>query len=276
LCVAAGLVAAGCGGDDRGAPHRVVAAFYPLAFAAEQVGAPSVETLTPPGAEPHDFELSPRDVERMRDASLVVYLGGGFQPAVDAALRDRSGPSLDVLQGLGLLPGGGEGLAVDPHVWLDPIRYASIGRAIARARGGVGAADRFVARLDELDADFRRGLDRCRRREIVTSHAAFGYLAARYGLRQLPLVGLAPEAEPSPKDVAALARQVRATGATTIFFETLVSPKLAETVAREAGAATAVLDPVEGLTDADVHAGLDYFSVMRRNLAALRKALACA
>ena len=277
MCVATALVAAGCGGgDERAEPRPLVAAFYPLAYAAEQVGVRDVETLTPPGAEPHDFELTARDVRRVRDASLVVYLGGGFQPAVEAALRDRTGPSLDALHGLDLLPGDDEGAAVDPHVWLDPVRYATIGRAIARARGRAAAADGFVSRLEALDADFRRGLRRCSRRELVTSHAAFAYLADRYELRQIPLVGITPEAEPSPKDVAALVREVRASRATTVFFETLVSPDLAETVAREAGASTAVLDPLEGLTTREADAGADYFSVMRENLAALRRALGCA
>ena len=98
-------------------------------------------------------------------------------------------------------------------------------------------------------ADFEQGLASCTRREIVTSHAAFGYLAKRYGLRQIPLTGIAPEAEPTPRDLERLVRQVEASGATTVFFESLVSPKLAETVAREAGVATAVLNPVEGLTE---------------------------
>ena len=276
MCVAGGLLAAGCEGDEQAGSHAVVAAFYPLAFAAEQVGVGDVETLTPPGAEPHDFELNARDIRRVRDASLVVYLGEGFQPAVDAAVRDRTGPSLDALHGLDLLPGDGEGTAVDPHVWLDPLRYAAIGRAIAREQGDAAAADRFVGRVEALDADFRHGLSRCRRRELVTSHAAFAYLAERYRLRQVPLLGLTPEAEPSAKDVASLVDAVRRTGATTVFFETLVSPKLAQTVAREAGASTAVLDPLEGLTKTETEAGADYFSVMRQNLAALREALGCA
>jgi zinc transport system substrate-binding protein len=268
LCVACAVAAAGCGGGSATENDAVVAAFYPLAFAAEQIGATGVETLVPPGAEPHEFELSARDVRRVRDASLVVYLGRGFQPALEDAIRDRDGPSLDVLAGLSLLPG-------DPHVWLDPVRYAAVGRAIARARGDVGAANGFVHRLDELDAAYRRGLARCRRRELVTSHAAFGYLAARYGLRQLPLVGLAPEAEPSPKDVERLVTDVRGSGATTVFTEPLVSSRLADSVAREAGVATAVLDPIESLAPQKAEAGADYFTLMRSNLGTLRRALGC-
>ena len=109
----------------------------------------------------------------------------------------------------------------------------------------------------------------------MTSHAAFGYLAASYGLEQVPLTGITPEAEPSAKEIESLVEKVRQQGATTVFFETLVSPKLAQTVAREAGAKTAVLDPIEGLTKDESAAGADYFSLMRANLAALRKALGC-
>ena len=137
------------------------------------------------------------------------------------------------------------------------------------------AAARLVAKLEALDSELADGLAHCRRHEIVTSHAAFGYLAKRYGLKQLALTGLSPEAEPSPRDLEALVDEVRRTDATTVFFETLVSSKLAETVAREAGAKTAVLDPLEGLTEDEVAAGEDYFSVMRANLAILRAALQC-
>jgi zinc transport system substrate-binding protein len=133
-------------------------------------------------------------------------------------------------------------------VWLDPVRFATVAREIASALGTPAAADDLVARLDALDDEYRRGLGRCARREVVTSHAAFGYLAARYGLVQVPLVGLQPEAEPGPREVERLVDEVRATGATTVFSEPLASPALADAVAREAGVATAVLDPLEGLT----------------------------
>jgi zinc transport system substrate-binding protein len=268
--------ASGCGGASSG-KGTIVAAFYPLAYAAEEVaGADArVVDLTPPGAEPHDLELSPRDVGRVREARLVVYVGHGFQPAVQKSVAGRASRSLDVLRALDLRRAPAEGEGVDPHVWLDPIRYAAIAREIAGALGTPAAADGLVARLHALDGEYRRGLARCERRELVTSHAAFGYLAARYALVQVPLVGLQPEAEPGPRDIERLVEEVRSTGATTVFSEPLASPALAETVAREAGVTTAVLDPIEGLTQGQVDAGTNYFGVMRRNLAALRKALAC-
>jgi len=275
LCSVTALVASGCGGGG-GANGGVVAAFYPLAFAAAQVAGPGtdVENLTPTGAEPHDLELTPRDVGRLRDASLVVYVGAGFQPALESAVEGRTGPSLDVLDGIDVLRGG-DGDAVDPHVWLDPVRFEAVARSIATALGDSASAEPLVRRLRALDGEYRRGLARCRRREIVTSHAAFAYLADRYRLEQVPLVGISPEAEPGPKELDRLVREVRATGATTVFFETLASPDLARTVAREAGASTAVLDPLEGLTPGEADSGADYFTVMRRNLATLREALAC-
>ena len=276
FCVGVALTAAtagGCGGEAR-TGRTVVTAFYPLAYAAEQVsgGGVAVESLTPPGAEPHDVELTPRAVGRLRDASLVVYVGGGFQPAVERAVASREGRSLDVLDGVRVR---GEGAGRDPHVWLDPLRFATVAREIARAVGTPAAADDLVTRLHSLDGEYRRGLARCARRELVTSHSAFGYLADRYGLVQVPLVGLQPEAEPGPRDVERLVEEVRASGATTIFSEPLSSSALADTVAREAGVTTAVLDPLEGLTHAQLAAGADYFSVMRSNLVALRTALAC-
>ena len=278
LVILMALVASGCGGSpgDADGTH-VVAAFYPLAYAAEHVGggSVSVRNLTPAGSEPHDFELSAGEVRAIERADLVVYLGGGFQPAVEQAIADREGASLDVLEGQVPTGAAGEMREIDPHTWLDPVRFSHQARSIAGALGQGASADAFTARLDELDADFRHGLASCERRQIVTSHAAFGYLAKRYDLEQIPLTGITPEAEPSPRDLERLVREVEASGATTVFFESLVSPKLAETVAREAGATTAVLNPVEGLTEEQLAAGADYFSVMRENLAALRKALGC-
>ena len=249
-----------------------MASFYPLAFAAEQVGGPglNVENLTPPGAEPHDLELSPIDAAALRDARLVLLLGHGFQPQ----LEDAAGGGDNVLRlldtpGLDVLPNG------DPHVWLDPLRYAKIVMRIGEALGREQAAAQLVGRLRELDAEYRSGLADCARHEIVTSHEAFAYLAQRYGLEQIPITGLSPEAEPQPADLAHVVQLVEERGVTTIYYETLVSPRIAETVARETGATTAVLDPIEGLTKDEIAAGDDYFTRMRANLRALEEGLGC-
>jgi zinc transport system substrate-binding protein len=273
ILAAAGVSA--CGGDDAGGGGtEVAAAFYPLAFAAEEIAGPTAEVtnLTPPGAEPHDVELSVRDVERIRSADVVLLLGAEFQPALEDAADGADGEVVDLLAGVELLRTG-EG--VDPHVWLDPIRYAAMAGKIGDALGRVGAAADLQERLRELDAELERGLADCERREIVTSHEAFGYLAHRYGLEQIAITGLSPEAEPAPDELERLVDAVRAHGATTVFFETLVSPRLAETIAREAGVETAELSPLEGLTEEELDVGDDYFTVMRENLATLQEALGC-
>jgi zinc transport system substrate-binding protein len=259
---------AGCSGGGTTGKQDVVAAFYPLAYAAERIGGAdfSVENLTPPGAEPHDLELTPRDVGRIQEAQVVLYLGRGFQPAVSKAVEESRGERVDVLAGLRLHDN-------DPHVWLDPVRFEQIARTIGRAlRRPAGS---LVADLQQLDRQYRDGLRDCQRREIVTSHEAFSYLAARYGLQQVAITGVTPESEPSPKELAHVIQVVRRTHATTIFFETLLSPRLAKTVAREVDAHTGVLNPIEGLTPNEQQRGENYFSLMRQNLAALRKALGC-
>lgn len=276
LGLAAALVGAACGGERDGGGDLgsrgtadVVASFYPLAYAASYVGGDrvSVHDLTPAGAEPHDLELSVRDVARVRSADLVVFLGGGFQPAVEDAAAQADGETVDVLEELGLA-------TPDPHVWLDPELYARAAERIARGLGDEQAARPLVHRLEELDTELEHGLADCRRREIVTSHAAFGHLAAAYGLEQIP-IGVSPEAEASPQDLERVAELVRERGATTVFVEPLASPAEAETIARETGARVATLDPIEGLTDEQLARGEDYFSLMRANLATLRKGLAC-
>jgi zinc transport system substrate-binding protein len=273
---------AGCGGsgseETAGTNEtNVVAAFYPLAFAAHEIGGDgvSVTNLTPPGVEPHDLELSAGDIQTIAEADVVLYLGSGFQSGLEKAIDSTSANAVDLLTAVDTHEGDEDEHGVDPHVWLDPIRYAAIAERIGEALDQPTEARAFADRLRALDREFRRGLASCDHHEIVTSHAAFGYLAERYGLKQVAITGLSPEAEPTPRDLEQVVDEVRAVGATTVFFERLLSPRLAETVAREVGAKTAVLDPIEGLTEKEAAAGEDYFSVMRENLAALRKGLGC-
>jgi zinc transport system substrate-binding protein len=285
---------AACGdtaaGDDGGRLD-VVAAFYPLQFVTEQVGGDAVRVRNPvpAGAEPHDLELGPRQVAAIIDADLVVYLRG-FQPAVDDALRSRDrGVDLDAATVQPLRDGyvpleegafAQDAKGTDPHVWLDPTRLAGIADAVAATLGRVepARAASFRAnaaalrtRLDALDASYRAGLRTCALRTFVVSHNAFGYLAERYRMVQVAVTGLTPEEEPTPARLAEVARLVRERGVRVVFFETLVSPRIARTLAREVGARAEVLDPVEGLAADDG----DYVSVMRTNLTALRTALRC-
>jgi zinc transport system substrate-binding protein len=277
LILTLAVVLAGCGSGGSGGRKSVVAAFYPLAYAAERIGGPTfhVQNLTPPGAEPHDLELTPREVARIEEAGVVLYLSHGFQPAVSKAVEQARGKKVDILAGLPLHAADGveAGLSADPHVWLDPILFARVATRIGTALNRpVGT---LVAELRKLDRVYRQGLRDCKRHEIVTSHAAFGYLAARYGLVQVSITGLTPESEPTPRRLAHVIQVVRRTHATTVFFERLVSQRLADTVAREVGASTAVLDPIEGLTPDEQKRSENYLTLMRSNLVALRKALSC-
>lgn len=286
-------------GGDRGDRLRVVAGFYPIAEAAEQIGGAAVEVdnLTPPGAEPHDLELSSDAVDTIIDADVVVYLGEGFQPALEDAVARTEGVVLDLLEGETLIQRGEdehadeeehaeeEEGAHDPHVWLDPQRWGRlvqrIGSALAdadpdRADAFGSAARAYADELAELDEEFNEALGDCDRNTIVTSHAAFGYLADRYDLVQESISGVSPEAEPDPRRLSELAELVEREGVTTIYTETLVSPAVAETLAREAGVEVGTLNPIEGLTEEEVDDGEDYASVMRQNLGALRDGLGCA
>jgi zinc transport system substrate-binding protein len=276
LLIAVGVaLLAACGGDDGADDGRVraVAAFYPLAEALRQVGGDLVvvDDLTPPGAEPHDLELTSKEVDAVLDADVVLLMGDGFQPAVEDVADGRQS-AVFVLDELGVD-------AADPHIWLDPTEMAGI---VDLARQALSDADPDNARvydanaaayreeLDRLDADMAAGLADCERDVIVTAHAAFGSLAARYGLVQEPIAGIEPDREPDARRLGELADLVAAEGITTIFTERLVSPAVAEALAREANVDTAVLDPIENVED-----GESYVSVMRSNLAALRAALAC-
>jgi zinc transport system substrate-binding protein len=268
-------VSSGCGERAGGSSGKkeVAASFYPLAFAAEELGGDSVHVvnLTPPGTEPHDLEPTPSDVRDLKSADLVLLLGHGFQPQ----LEEAAGAGDEVVNLLDT-PGLNRFANDDPHVWLDPVRYELIVRRIGEELGAPESSiQQFVARLKALNREYRSRLANCARDDIVTSHEAFGYLAQRYGLHQIPITGLSPEAEPSPKDLGRVVDLVRSTHATTVFFETLVSPRIAKAVASETGARTAVLNPIEGLEPSEERKGDDYFTLMRSNLASLRGALGC-
>lgn len=280
--MAVGLLAA-CGGsatpsDGSTSPSNgptIVAAFYPLAYAAEQVAGPdaTIINLTPPGAEAHDLELTAQQVAQIADADLVLYIPG-FQPAVDEAVQQQAGDrALNVTEAITLLPG-------DPHVWLNPLNMATIGDEVAArlssnssiaATAEKGASD-LRASMEALNAEWAAGTSACTIRDLVVSHEAFGYLAAAYGFTQVGIAGLSPEAEPSPARLAEVAKFVKDNGITTIYYETLVDPKVAQTVAAETGAAAAVLDPLEGLPEG--YDG-DYVTVMKDNLVEVRAGQGC-
>ncbi len=271
--------------------QQVVASFYPLAYAAERVGGNRVHVanLTPSGAEPHDLELTPKQIDQLLDADLVLDLGRNFQPAVEQASEQRDGPTVKLLDVLPVKTGGktvdeDDPDALDPHVWLDPVLMGEIvtqvQRALTKADPSGRAtyrrnADEFRAQLAALDTRFTEGLADCARLLIVTAHEAFGYLARRYGLQQEGVAGLSPDAEPDPKRLADLADLVERDGVTVVFTEELVSPRIADTLAREAGVRTEVLDPLEGLSASKQRRGATYTSVMDANLAKLRDALGC-
>jgi zinc transport system substrate-binding protein len=269
----------------------VTASFYPIEFAVQQIGGSrvSVTSLTKAGAEPHDVELTPKDVTGLSTASLVVY-ARGFQPAVDTAVDQvATDRALDVapVAHLDRPAPAEEGEksqegAKDPHFWLDPRRYADVATAISErlafadpdhAAEYRANATVFTGKLAQLDSDLRAGTASCRIKELVTSHAAFGYLAERYGFTQVAITGLSPDVEPSAAKLAEVADYVRAHHITTIYAETLVEPAFADTIARSTGATVRTLDPIEGLTSAS--AGRNYVEVMRANLATLKAGQEC-
>jgi zinc transport system substrate-binding protein len=244
-----------------------------------------VTLLVPPGIEPHDWEPAPADIVRVQSARVFVYNGAGLEPWAEKLLGEVRRGDMRIVKataGLDLLTTEGQ---PDPHVWLDPLLARAEVEAIRTALVAVdpvhapiydGNAAAFSSQLLALHERFAAGLERCERREIVVSHAAFAYLARRYRLTQLPIIeSLTPDAEPSPAALAALTRQARRARVTHIFFETLVASKLAETLAREVGATALVLNPVEGLTKEQDAQGMTYVQLMDANLTNLRTALGC-
>jgi zinc transport system substrate-binding protein len=283
LCLAG--TACGPGGADRDGRIDVVAAFAPLAEVATRVGGEDVvvHDLTPAGAEPHDLEPTTEQVEDVEDADLVVVLGHGFQPGVEDLAARRGDAALRVLDALA--DDGADARPDDPHVWLDPILMRALVDEVAGALARVdpehaGAYHRraasYGAEVARVGHEYERRLADCERDLLVTAHDAFGWLAARFGLRHRALTGLAPDVEPDPARLAELADLAEREGVTTVFTEALLPADLAETLAREAdGLRTAVLDPLEGTARGADDSGTDWVRAMRANLGAIADALGC-
>lgn len=284
LCLALVATTTACGPltPDDG-KVQVATGFYPLAYAAQRVGGDLVDVtnLTQPGAEPHDLELTIQETVAIAEADLVVY-EQGFQPAVDASVeQNASHEVLDVTRTARLRPFADNPDEMDPHFWQDPRRYADVADAIAddlvRADPAHAATYRanaaaFVRDLHRLDHQYAAGLADCARHTVVVSHDAFGYLS-RFGIRVEPILGLSPDAEPTPADLQRLQDLIRQDGITTVFSERLASPRTARSLADDLGIASKVLDPIEGLSDTDSHQ--DYLSLMRENLHSLEQANGC-
>lgn len=300
-------VLAGCGqasnaptfGTDSG-KVKVAASFYPLYEFAKAVGGDKIDliNLVPPGVEPHDWEPKASHMKTLNQANLFIYNGVGMEHWVAKTLKsldNKSVLAVESASGFTLIKGepidDGHGHAkkddsevMDPHIWLDPQgaihQVKMIRDALMQADGANKAAyeanaETFIAKLSALDEEFRTGLMSCQSKEFFTTHAAFGYLASRYNLEQHAIMGLSPDAEPKPRTIQRIVEEAKEHNVKYIFFETLVSDKVANVVAKEIGAQTLILNPFEGLTDAEIASGQNYLTVMRQNLTNLETALEC-
>lgn len=276
----------------------IVATFYPLAFVAEQIGKDrvTVTSITPPGAEPHDYEPTPQDLVKINSAQVFILNGGGIDAWAEKIASDLEKKGIKVInvskfiqlknplsaKEFGTAPS--ENLVLDPHVWLDPVLLNNIATHVADLFEKidpqhkdiyVGNLKEFSKKISELDLEYKTGLSTCLQRDVITSHNAFQYLGIRYNINFIPISGVSPDSEPSAQTIAQIAQFAKEKNIQYIFFETLVSPKLSETIANEISAKTLVLNPIEGLTKDQLSKGGNYFLIMEENLKNLKTALSC-
>lgn len=276
------------GRDQASAKIQVVASFYPLYFFAQEIAGAraDIANITPAGAEPHEYEPTAQDAVKIENANLLIINGGGLEGWGDDAVRNADPEkTLVIVVGKGLTTQLPEENEPDPHIWLEPSRAKKITDAIlsgfirvdpAHEAEYAANAEALRTELGLLDQEYQKELANCQQDTIVTAHAAFGYLADAYGFKQLSIAGLSPHAEPSPREMFEIASFIEKNHVGYIFFESLASPDLAETLAHETGAKTLVLNPIEGLTREEISSGKDYFTEMRTNLENLKIALQCA
>lgn len=308
--LAAGVILSGCTDKDKETDSeklKVMASFYPVYDFAVKIGGEKAEVtnMVPAGTEPHDWEPATRDITNLEQADVFVYSGAGMEHWVEDVLKSLENQKLVTVEasnGVTLREGHGheedheeadqenEAAAeeehdhgeYDPHVWLSPLNAKKEMENIKNAfiEADPDNKDYYEAnyktyadKFDELDQSFKDTLSPLPNKVIVVSHEAFGYLCNAYGLTQMGIEGLSPDSEPDPARMAEVIDFVKENNVKTIFFEELVSPKVAEAIAKETGAVTQVLNPMEGLSEEEIKAGGDYFSVMEKNLAALKNAL---
>ncbi len=269
---------------------RVTVSFYPLFFFASQIGGDKTQviSITPTGSEPHDYEPTTQDIVQIEKSDVLILNGGQLENWGDKIKENLNGKKTVIItaaEELTTQDSQEEGrIKKDPHVWLDPVLAKKEATVIAQALINVDPANKayyeqnakqLQEKLDALDSQFRQGLQHCQQKNIITSHAAFGYIASRYNLKQVPIAGLSPDSEPSPKQLGDVAQFAKTNNVKYIFFETLVSPRLAQTIAKEVGAKTLVFNPLEGLTKEQEEAGKNYLSIQKENLENLKIALEC-
>ncbi|EKE15435.1 MAG: ABC-type metal ion transport system, periplasmic component/surface adhesin [uncultured bacterium] len=274
--------------NEKSNKLQTIVTFYPLEEFAESIGKDQIDVtnLTPPGSEPHEYEPTPKDIVQIKSADLFVHNGAGFENWVEKILPDLDGQKTLIVDSSKNLPIMEDTIRIrsDPHFWLDPnlakLQVENIEKALIQKRPEQKVlfennALNFQKQLLLLDQEISRGLADCRTRKVISSHDAFSYFAIRYNLTVLPIAGISPEEEPTPQRLAQLTKILKKENIKYVFFETLVTPKLAQTLADEVGAEILVFNPIEGLTTEELGVGKNYFEIQRENLKNLQKALEC-
>ncbi len=263
----------------------VAASFYPHAFVAQEVGGAFVNVIgiVPPGAEPHEYESSLKDVQTLQNVDVFIYNGAGIDSWAQKLGKQLSQKVkvVDISSHIAVISRKG---IVDPHIWLDPLRMKQEATILAQLFTQLDPShkdayqknrEKVEARLTMIDQAYQNGLANCKQNKIITSHDAFGYLADRYDFEVIEIAGLSPEQEPSQKKLIELTHLIRKEKIQYVFFETLVTPKLSETLAQETNAKTMILDPIEGLDVEGQKNNYTYYTIMEHNLLNLKTALEC-
>ncbi|QQZ11497.1 metal ABC transporter substrate-binding protein [Heyndrickxia vini] len=288
------LIISGCGTNNQANQKntssnnklQIVTTFYPMYEFTKNVvkDKADVKLLIPSNVEPHDWEPTPKDVGRIQKANIFVYNSKYFETWVPSIKNSVSNGNLSFVEAsndIQLMSGNGHH-QFDPHVWLNPVLAQQEVKTITKALIKVDPKNKgfyqknsaeYIAKLAKLDDEYRNALKGAKKKEIITQHTAFGYLAKEYGLKQIPIAGLSPSQEPSPARLGELKEFAVKHHVKVIYFEELASPKVAETLANEVGAKTEVLHTLEGLSKEEQDKGMNYISVMQKNLEAIKKSL---
>ena len=298
------LVSCGDNQDSIPAPKAdrltVAASFYPIAEIVQRVGGDDVQllALTAPGVEPHDSELSAKQLDELSKSDIVFYIGGGFQPDLEKAIASlpKSTVVIDLLKSVDVIAseddhskeesdGHNHGNSdTDPHVWLDPANMVKmsvvVSQEIAKAQTDLTSSlnerqTKYANELIEVGTLMDTTFASCERKELVSAHDAFTYFTKRANLIPVPISGVDPENEPSAKELEATAKIAQDRNVATVFFEEVLPKAFADTVAKTIGASVDSINAVETISQSDLDAGVTYSSIMKSNITKVATALGC-
>lgn len=298
LLLSLGFIA-GCGsadsGNDSPSKTKIYTTIYPLQFLVEEIAGDTVDAITvyPPGVDEHSYEPTSKELTDIAEGEAFFYIGAGleaFASTAAGALENQDVKLIEIGKSEELFLSsehdhddhGHDHGDIDPHIWLDPLRMIDIATIIKDELVAMHPEEKanyeeniiqLEAELKELDNEFQQLISSKANKNILVTHAAFGYWEERYGIEQISIHGLSTENEPSQKELIAIIETANEYDINHIIFEQNVTTRISDVIKEEIDAEVLTIHNLSVRTDEDIQEERNYFSIMRDNLEVLDQAM---